>query len=424
MARLSGMGREIELSYSTNVHPAEDVAGLCAVLRDHVAPVSRAAFGDVPAAVNLRIGMKQAEELVRDGRPTEACAQLRAALDDGHLFATSVNGFPITDFHATRVKEQVYAPPWTDPLRAETSMRIATALANLIGKREKASVSVPTGVFKGDGDHAEVRDRCAAGLLDALVGLIKLREATGKTIVLGLEPEPYTTGETLDECLAYFEQHILPAARKTLPGKTGGSPADAESLARTFITVNLDLCHQAVEYEDPVEDLKRLHAAGIALSGLHLSAALKLPDPAAHAEAWAQLRALDEPRYLHQIVARKTGGVIERFADLPVFVDQAGARLHDYAELRCHFHVPLFVDFDGPLASTRDAVGPAARYAARHDLTDTFVAETYTWGVLTHLAASGNTAARQIVGEKGVDVNAGIARELQWARGELEGRDA
>ena len=67
MARFECQGRPADLSYSTNVHPAEDVDQLLATLRNHVAPVSRGAFGSTTASVNLRLGMKQADELLDHG---------------------------------------------------------------------------------------------------------------------------------------------------------------------------------------------------------------------------------------------------------------------------------------------------------------------------------------------------------------------
>lgn len=428
----------MDLSYSTNVHPAETAGELRAVLREHVAPVMRAALGEQPAyAVNLRLGIRQADELLAHGPlpstsalsdavlsapPSPACAELRETLAGLKLYVASVNAFPLRDFHAARVKEQVYSPPWTDGGRALYTLKIATVFTHLMGERNEAAVSVPAGTFKGYLDNDEVKTQCGHFLTECARELFRLERLTGKTVRLGLEPEPFTTGESIDEFVDYFKNHILPCAREKYPLQLGMNAQKAEELARRFITVNLDLCHQAVEFEDPLEDLKRLRAAGIALSGLHLSAALRLPEPAKNSEAFAQLLALDEPRYLHQVVAKLRAGGLARYEDLPVLVDPRrlrGKTLSDFEELRCHFHVPLCADWPGPLASTRDAVGPAARYAAREKVTDNFVVETYTWGVLNGLAQAGSVAAGSIVGPQGVDVDEGVVKELQWALREL-----
>src|SRR6185295_17445873 len=111
------------LSYSTNVHPAESLADLTRSIREHVAPISRAAFGETVAAANLRIGMKQVDELlahpplpsnsfinddILKAPPSPACAEFLNTLDETKLDVVSINAFPIRDFHAPRVKEQVY----------------------------------------------------------------------------------------------------------------------------------------------------------------------------------------------------------------------------------------------------------------------------------------------------------------------------
>jgi hypothetical protein len=426
-------GREVQLSYSANVHPAETVDQLLEVLRHHVAPVSRTAFGPAEAPVNLRLGMTQVDELlghptlpststlsdtVLSAPPAPRAQELLTLLADLKLRVVSVNGFPIRDFHAPRVKEQVYSPPWTDGGRVVYSLKIAKVLAQLIGSARSAPVSVPTGTFKGYADHDEIKSQCAHFLTECVRELARLERLTGKTIPLGLEPEPFTTGETTDEFIEYYQQFILPAARGKLPLQLGITGNQAEDLTRKLLTVNLDLCHQAVEFEEPVESLKKLHAAGIAVTGLHLSAALKLAEPARHAAAYEQLLGLDEPRYLHQVVARRPDGRLERFEDLPDVRHprrSRGLKAADFTEVRCHFHVPLFAEFPGPLLSTRETVGPAAHFAAREGLTDNFVVETYTWGVLNELAKSGASGAQGIVGPQGVDVNAGLAKELAWA---------
>ena len=436
MGQSACQGRAVDLSYSTNVHPAETLEELHQVLRQHVAPVMRGAFGEQPwYAVNLRLGMKQADALLAHGPlpsnsalsdavlsapPSEACAGLLETLQQLKLRVVSVNGFPIRDFHAPRVKEQVYSPPWTDGGRALYTLKIAKVLTHLMGERTEAAVSVPTGTFKGYVDNDEVKYQCGHFLTECARELNRLERLTGKTVRLGLEPEPYTTGESLEEFVSYYQNSILPNAREKYPQQLGLHSRQAEDLARKFITVNLDLCHQAVEFEDPLEDLKRLQAAGIALSGLHLSAALRLPEPARNQAAFERLMAMDEPRYLHQVVAKlREGGGLARFEDLPDLQNPKrlrGKTLANFEELRCHFHVPLCAEWPGPLASTRDAIGPAARYAAGAGLTGNLVVETYTWGVLGALAQQGSGAAREIVGAQNPELNAGLVRELQWAQ--------
>jgi hypothetical protein len=448
MTCLKHDGKKAFLSYSTNVHPAESVDELTASLRQHVAPISRKAFGTDTAAVNLRLGMCQADELlshaplpstsflsddILKAPPSPVCAQFLAAMDELKLDVVSINAFPIRDFHAPRVKEQVYSPPWTDGGRALYSLKIAKVMTHFMARpgidRKVASISVPSGVFKGlYPDSEEVWTQCAHFMTECVRELYRLERLTGRTVQLGLEPEPFTTGETVPQFIEYYKT-IIADARQKFSVQLGVSRAQAEELLRRFVTINLDLCHQAVEYEDPTEDLKLLRAAGIPLSGLHISAALKLSDPAQNDAGVAQLKALDEPRYLHQVIGKlktpdSSGESRVWFSDLPELWNpkrMKNRKLEDFSELRCHFHVPLFADFSGSgLNTTRDSVGPAVRFALKEGLTDNFVCETYTWNVLAALAAKGNAGAKAVVGEGGaVDIHAGIVKELLWAKGEL-----
>jgi len=309
-------------------------------------------------------------------------------------------------------------------------VKIAKALTHCMARpgvdRLRAAISVPSGVFKGlYGDAEEVRMQCAHFITECVRELLRLERLTGRTVVLGLEPEPFTTGETIPEFIEYFGL-ILADARAKFPPQLGITREQAEAIARKFVTINLDLCHQAVEFEDPLDDLRKLNGAGIALSGLHLSAALKLKEPARNPDALAQLKALDEPRYLHQVVARKPNGGISRFEDLPDLWNARrlkGQALSDFAELRCHFHVPLFASFgeNSALSTTRESVGPAARYAIKEGLTDNLVVETYTWNVLSSFAQQGNAAARAVVGAgAAADIHAGIVQELKWAAEQIQ----
>ena len=202
-------------------------------------------------------------------------------LDELDLDVVSINAFPIRDFHAPRVKEQVYSPPWTDGGRALYSLKIAKVLAHFMARqspqRACAAISVPTGVFKAQyGDSEEVRAQCAHFLTECARELLRLESLTGRTVQLGLEPEPLTTGETCARVHRVLQAAPGGRGGQSTPGSWGSRARGRRSIARRFLTVNLDLCHQAVEFEDPVEALKQLQAAGIAVSGLHLAAALTL----------------------------------------------------------------------------------------------------------------------------------------------------
>ena len=56
--------------------------------------------------------------LLREVGSARRVRDLAAEFADHGLIPYSINAFPIEDFHAPRVKEQVYAPPWTRRERA------------------------------------------------------------------------------------------------------------------------------------------------------------------------------------------------------------------------------------------------------------------------------------------------------------------
>src|ERR1043165_2048216 len=146
--------KKIHLSYSSNVHPAESLDDLTRTLHEYIAPISHSARGaGVPpaelASTNLRIGMKQADELLQHpplpsnsalsdeilkAPPSPACAAFLHELDETKLDVISINAFPIRDFHAPRVKEQVYSPPWTDGGRSLYSLKIAKVLTHFMAR--------------------------------------------------------------------------------------------------------------------------------------------------------------------------------------------------------------------------------------------------------------------------------------------------
>src|SRR5690606_8022749 len=96
---------------------------------------------------------------------------------------------------------------------------------------------------------------------------------------------------------------------------------------------------------------------GIKIGKLQISAALKGAWPAGEAgraEILSAFAALDEPVYLHQVIARQRGGALIHYPDMPQAL-AAGAD-PDTVEWRAHYHVPIFLPAFGALHSTRDAI--------------------------------------------------------------------
>jgi len=183
---------------------------------------------------------------------------------------------------------------------------------------------------------------------------------------------------------------------------TGLDQPSASSALRDHLGLCLDLCHAAVEFEDPADCVRRLAASGIRVHKMQISAGLRLPT--LDAEALDALKHFDDPVYLHQVVQRGTDG-LARFSDLPEAFASLNGSTTD-REWRVHFHVPIFLDRLAPFASTQSFIREVLAIQKAQPLSAHLEVETYTWGVLPEPFRSGT-------------VDEAVARELAWVRSEL-----
>ncbi|MCA9527641.1 MAG: metabolite traffic protein EboE, partial [Myxococcales bacterium] len=284
----------LHLTYCTNVHPGESLAELLDVLRGPVADVKARVAPSVPFGLGLRLGNTATAALLR--APAALLDLTEACIEEG-LYVFTVNGFPYGDFAAESVKAAVYDPGWLDPERVAYTLRLARVLSRLPGPARR-TISTVAGGFRPTTDDAAARARIGAHLLEAAEGLRTLADETGVSIRLCLEPEPWTTLETTDDAIAFFADHL-------------DAPTTAEHLGLCY-----DCCHQAVHFEDPAASVRALVDAGVPIGKVQVSSALHLAQPA-DADARAALAAFNEPRYLHQVVARARDGRLLRAMDLP-----------------------------------------------------------------------------------------------------------
>jgi sugar phosphate isomerase/epimerase len=394
------------LTYCTNIHPGETWSEVRANLERHVRRVKASVAPDRPFGVGLRLSAVATATLAQ---PAEMDA-FRGFLRDSGLYVFTINGFPYGPFHGTRVKEDVYLPDWLDEERLRYSDRLAELLAALLPDEPgiEGTVSTVPGAYK-----ARVRDEADAGrmaerMVRHAAGLHRLRERTGKTVSLALEPEPCCHMETVDETVRFFETHLFaPPAVHAFSRLTGLGRGESEAALRRFLGVCFDACHMAVEFEDATAGLAALRGAGIRVGKVQVSAGLRVRmDPGDRVLVDA-LRPFAEGVYLHQVVERQ-GDRLVRYLDLPAALeavarDGAGAR-----EWRIHFHVPLFREELGPFASTQDYLRGVLGLLRREAYTPHLEVETYTWDVLPE-------AYRR------EDIAVAVARELRWVLGELAG---
>lgn len=343
------VGDDLHLTYCTNIHPAVGWAAVQESLRAHAPALKARLSPGAPFGIGLRLSGAESSELL-DGTRLD---DFRAWLDAEGLYVFTINGFPHGTFHGQPVKADVHAPDWRSEERVAYTLRLADILGALLPDGVEGTISTNPLSYRAwvDEDGVAACTRNVRRVSDAL---------RGTRITLAIEPEADGVLATIDDAIRWWPDGL------------------------DQVTVCFDACHSAVAYEDPVEALDALDAAGIRVGKAQLSAALTVP-PAAHEE----LRAFADPIYLHQVTER---GSLRTWPDLPEALSANGGG----EEWRVHFHVPIFVERYGALESTQEHL----RRCIERVRTSHLEIETYTWDVLpADLKASSVES---------------IAREYEW----------
>ncbi|PBC60174.1 xylose isomerase [Streptomyces sp. Tue6028] len=346
-------GSTVHLAYCTNVHPAETLDGVLTQLRDHCEPVRRR-LGRDRLGIGLWLARDAARTLVTD---PSALRGLRTELDRRGLEVVTLNGFPYEGFGAEEVKYRVYRPDWADPERLVHTTDLARVLAQLLPDDvTEGSVSTLPLAWRTvyDDDRAQAARTALTTLAERLDAL---HELTGRSIRVGLEPEPGCTVET-----------------------TADAVAPLTAIGHDRIGICVDTCHLATSFEDPDTALDTLARAGVRVVKSQLSAALHAEHPHLP-EVRKALAAFDEPRFLHQTRTRTAAG-LRGTDDLGEAL--TGESLPDGAPWRAHFHVPLHAAPAAPLTSTLPVLRAALTrlVGGPHPLTHHLEVETYTWQAL------------------------------------------
>lgn len=381
----------IHLGYCTNIHRGETWEETWSGLKNYTLRVKDRVSGGKPYGIGLRLSQQAAVELSAPGKIDE----FKAWLDANGCYVFTINGFPYGSFHGTRVKEQVFLPDWTSQERLDYTNLLFDILAQLLPPGVSGSVSTLPGSHKTFGVGADELQAIFTNLRLCREHIEKVATQSGHDLHLGLEPEPLGLFETSGETLKFFGLYL------------DRNPRDRDFFK--FVGLNYDTCHLAIEFEDAEKALSRITGAGIRLSKLHFSSALKLkPTP----ENIAQLPAFDEPVYFHQVIASYgKDEPLRRFKDLPDALQFAQANPGILGEeWRVHFHIPIHAQPGGGFDSTRDHLIGAMDWLAKNPTKCQHIEmETYTWEVLPLEMRSG-------------DVVDQLVREYDWTLGEMRNR--
>lgn len=382
------------LSYCSNIHPGESWDEVLDNLRTHIPPIKAQLAPDSPFGIGLRLSADAARDLARPS----SIAELREFLSEHNCYVYTINGFPYGTVHGDVVKENIYLPDWKDSARLDYSNTLADVFAQILPPNLTGSISTVPGAFKTSvNDDADI-EQMTHHFIEQCAYLVDIERRTGKHIVLALEPEPCCFLETIEESIEYFNQHLFGASACKMFSERANVTLDvAEDLLRTHLTLCLDLCHAAVEFESCNDCIDALDNAGITIGKVQISSGLRLPNISAKNKH--MLDPFVDKVYLHQVVEQHNGS-LNRYQDLPEALESLGDSEQD-REWRVNFHVPIFLDDMRDLSSTRFFVEQALQRHAIKPISQHLEVETYTWDLLPDACRTQS-------------LDDAIVRELSW----------
>ncbi len=387
------------LGYCTNVHAGVGIEQMRENLQRYATEVKRHFSPDRPMGLGLWLSAQAASELLKGDRG--GVAGLRDWLASEGLVPMTMNGFPYGDFHQPVVKHAVYLPVWGDPARTAYTLDLIEILDQLLPPGMVGSISTLPVAWD---ESATTKSAAASELQKVARHLAQRKQDTSREIVLCIEPEPGCLFQRSSDVIAFFHDYLFDSAT-----------VDREDVqaAQAHLQICHDVCHAAVMFEEQQQVIDAYRQAEIGIGKVQISSAIAVPfyqmHPDSHAAALNRLAQFAEDRYLHQTVClNRMTGESEFFEDLPLALATASDRSLEEEEWRIHFHVPLFAEQLGMLATTQADVFSCLQSIesdAEAELPH-FEVETYAWDVLpADLAAD--------------DLATGISREMKWAAANL-----
>ncbi len=374
-----------QVGYCGNVHPAVTVDQLIANVHRHTVAVKALLNTDGAMPFGIWVSASALREL----QSLKHIERLAKELNDAGLIPFTVNGFPFGDFHQSVVKQSVYLPDWTDRSRLDYTLDLANLHHRLLPPDSVSTIStLPLGWPRQRNDpqgttSVEFMQRCAENLTTCAIELKRRFEQTGRKHLVCIEPEPGCILDCCGDVVDFFDRYF--------------SPRDADTV-RNHIGICHDICHSAVMFESQSEAIAAYTQAEIQVGKIQVSSAVEVNffdvERSEIEEALRKLRALNEPKYLHQTSIEHEDGSRDFYTDL----SDALASNPGEGIWRVHFHVPIFLERETTqscISQCLDAI-KANNLEVYH-----FEIETYAWPVLPDGIFTGS-------------LNEGIAKEIRW----------
>lgn len=393
------------LTYCTNIHPGENWEAVFKSLETYALAIKRDLAPTEQFGIGLRLSDTAAKELLEGN----ALQDFKQWLDKENCYVFTMNGFPFGDFHDVVIKDKVHYPDWTTPERFQYTKNLIDILSELLPTGLVGGISTSPLSYKfwhqDEAATHQAKLSCTRHYIQIAAYLQQIEQEKGTLIHIDIEPEPDGLLENTAEVLAFYQDYLLSVGATQLAAALNCSVEKAKEYVLRYLQICYDVCHFALAFEEPRDTINQLHAHGIQVGKIQISAALKCKRSATVSIEQQQqaLKEFDEPTYLHQAVLRLQDGSLRKFPDLKEGME--GMNDPDFAELRTHFHVPVFLADYGYLSSTQDAIEAALSLWKENPYSTHLEVETYTWGVLpTALQA---------------DLQQSIVRELSWIKAQL-----
>lgn len=391
------------LTYCTNIHPGESWAEVKNNLHSFIPQIKRSVSPEAPFGIGLRLSDQASRELSAG----DELLKFKEWLEEQDCYVFTFNGFPYGSFHRQSVKDLVHQPDWSSRERLDYTLRLFRILAELLPEGMDGGISTSPLSYKFWHENEEqvraVKEKASRQLAEVAAELYRIRQDSGRLLHLDIEPEPDGLIENTQEVIEYYRDWLIPQGSMYLKETLGLSEQEAESVLKEHIRICYDICHFAIVYEQPEVVFPALEKERIKVGKIQISAALKahFSGEKQHRTALEQAFApFVESTYLHQVVEKDENERLTHYPDLPaalLALDRGGAR-----EWRTHFHVPVFLENYGLLASTQEGILSVLEYIKTEEMSHQLEVETYTWEVLPD--------------DIRLDLADSIIRELRWVK--------
>ncbi|MDB5012931.1 MAG: xylose isomerase [Daejeonella sp.] len=372
------------LTYCTNIHAGETWEDHFAAIQQHFPRIKSEVADSQAMGIGLRLSHVASLELIKQENLNVFKDWL--ASQNGYVF--TMNGFPYGSFHHTVVKDHVHSPDWTTDERVDYTKRLFDILKELLPSGMDGGISTSPLTYRHWFGHSpdalnEAKEKATRNILQVVEQLIQIKQTTNQVLHLDIEPEPDGLLETGDEFIDWFETSLIPIGIEIITQKFGVNSDEAVAMLKEHVRLCYDVCHFAVGYESHQDAVDNLAQKGIKIGKFQISAALKskLSDDIEERQDLEEaFKKYNESTYLHQVVARKIGGSLIRYKDLPEALNDI--KNPEVTEWRSHFHVPVFLENFGSLQSTQSDIVEVLKIQNSQFLTPHIEVETYTWEVL------------------------------------------